>query len=427
MSVFVVLAAGVAVNAVRPSVITNPDWLSRPNGEQVEQSYPPLPLTMNIEGRVVISCDVDAGGALQGCVPVLETPEGLGFGGAAVSLSHLFHMKPKTLDGAPVGGGTVRIPIRFTIPDRSKDRDMESLAPFLPPQDPPPPSPEALAAARKFIDALGVASIDQDRYRHEADLLLSTSSVGLTLETRQKAARALLKASGDQEATRLEAAAALVAGYVPQEAMTATLEFLNSPTAVVLRDHGAAMIETIQPVAAAAMADATAMGEACGATADIECFRRKTTAWRPPGGTRAAQADAKQIALATSITAEATRAAGASLNSVMSTEFKALNPEFREIARTYGQFLIQALNEPVTRALAEELPPESLNALLAYVKGPGGQFILSPQALRFAMAVARMEGKFDDRVQADARAQFCATVSCGSPEGGTLRIPPPKP
>ena len=40
----------------------------------------------------------------------------MGFGEATLRMSKLFRMRPKTQDGAPVEGGSVRIPIRFNLP-----------------------------------------------------------------------------------------------------------------------------------------------------------------------------------------------------------------------------------------------------------------------------------------------------------------------
>jgi hypothetical protein len=44
---------------------------------------------------------------------IAESPSGLGFGEAALTLTRYFAMRPKTVNGIPVGGATVVIPMRF--------------------------------------------------------------------------------------------------------------------------------------------------------------------------------------------------------------------------------------------------------------------------------------------------------------------------
>lgn len=99
-----------------------PDWAGRPSGDDVARFYPERAQRLEMEGRVVLLCNVEIDGYLSGCQVTQETPLDLGFGEAALNLSRLFRLKPMTRDGQPVAGGSIRIPLAFRTPS-----------------DPPPP------------------------------------------------------------------------------------------------------------------------------------------------------------------------------------------------------------------------------------------------------------------------------------------------
>jgi len=101
---------------VRESVITQPDWSRKPDAEALSRYYPERASRMSIEGTATISCTVNARGTLDNCSVVSETPPEAGFGDATLKASKLFKMKPLSKDGAPVDGGTVRIPLRWVLP-----------------------------------------------------------------------------------------------------------------------------------------------------------------------------------------------------------------------------------------------------------------------------------------------------------------------
>jgi TonB family protein len=130
-------------------VVVNPAWVRTPDAEQLAHVFPPAAIAASVAGKTRLKCQVRVDGSLDGCVLLSESPAGWGFGEAALKLVPYFQMRPKTVDGVPVGGVSVTIPINFAMDD----------TPPPTPSDPPPTiaeaqarDPEALALARRIAE-----------------------------------------------------------------------------------------------------------------------------------------------------------------------------------------------------------------------------------------------------------------------------------
>ena len=99
-----------------PTIVTHPDWIRKPNSDDIQRYYPERAIRMNVGGSATLDCEVDVSGSLDGCRVTSEDPGDMGFGDAAMQMSRLFKMSPQTVNGRPVGGARVRIPIRFSVP-----------------------------------------------------------------------------------------------------------------------------------------------------------------------------------------------------------------------------------------------------------------------------------------------------------------------
>lgn len=114
----VALASAAAVGATPVQAQDRPpDWQKLPSAEDLASVWPAKALKAGIGGKALISCIVTVQGTLRACHTVSETPEGSGFGGAAIALSPQFLMRPALKDGAPVEA-SVTIPVNFPRPDR---------------------------------------------------------------------------------------------------------------------------------------------------------------------------------------------------------------------------------------------------------------------------------------------------------------------
>ena len=211
----IALLAAPALAQAPANDVVNPDWLHQPDRELIGAAYPKLAQALSLQGRAIISCSIAVSGLLENCRVVAEHPKGLGFGPAALSIRRHFQMRPKVVNGKPVAGGTVRIPVAFRLPP----------LPPAPPAAPAAPGPKlALAKQAAAPDDLAErAAVEfETRFHVEAPREVPARQ-------RARAGEALKASIIEIWPAWSDSVAAVVAGALGEPELEAAAHFSRTP------------------------------------------------------------------------------------------------------------------------------------------------------------------------------------------------------
>ena len=118
------LAAGLALAGVGVSKAAPDDSTLR--------FYPAAAKKAGVEGKALINCRMTASAGLADCRVVSESPEGYGFGDAALQVAGAYKLDPAVRQGQP-DEARITIPIIFNLPrppsPRPYNRDASRLSP----------------------------------------------------------------------------------------------------------------------------------------------------------------------------------------------------------------------------------------------------------------------------------------------------------
>jgi TonB family protein len=99
--------------------IYNPVWLKGVDPAAIPKLFPQAATKAGYkQGGATVECSVARDGALADCAVVSEDPAHLGFGDVALAIASVMQMNPWTLQGSPVEGAKIDLPIKLVLPDK---------------------------------------------------------------------------------------------------------------------------------------------------------------------------------------------------------------------------------------------------------------------------------------------------------------------
>ena len=97
-------------------VIGKPKWQSLPASTDTDAAFGEILRTGAGTVRVSLACRVQQGGTVSDCAVASEDPPGKGVGAAALTLAPTLKLSTWTIEGLPIVGGTIRVPLRLEGP-----------------------------------------------------------------------------------------------------------------------------------------------------------------------------------------------------------------------------------------------------------------------------------------------------------------------
>lgn len=141
------LAFAAAATTASGAVVVRAHWEKKPTPEQLAKYYPADAAKHYVRGWAILECRVGVDGRATDCRAVDEAPQGAGFGDAAIRvITESARFVPATIDGKPVEGDAIRLPVNFAIPRTLLDQAMCSVGRALGDKPCPPevvPAPKA--------------------------------------------------------------------------------------------------------------------------------------------------------------------------------------------------------------------------------------------------------------------------------------------
>lgn len=214
------MGASLLAGAAGAAVIINPDWARKPTAEEIAFYYPKLAGTLGVEGRAWLHCGVTIEGAPSHCVIVSESPAGLGFGDAALAMAPTFRFSPRKVDGRPAEGGTVNIPIHFTLnaPPKPAPEPLPTLAGV---------DPKKAALARRYAELVAADDLAPGP-NNPARRMAAAVAVQGDPASRERLVAAFETAMSKLHPQMLDLRAALAAKSFTTEQLGAIVAFLES-------------------------------------------------------------------------------------------------------------------------------------------------------------------------------------------------------
>ena len=88
------------------------NWVRAPNARDFARFYPDRAIEAGVSGSVTLDCIIGGGGRLA-CSVAGESPDGYGFGRAAISISRQLRVSTSLSDGSSAAGRNLILPLSF--------------------------------------------------------------------------------------------------------------------------------------------------------------------------------------------------------------------------------------------------------------------------------------------------------------------------